>query len=164
MYRAHFLVFLALSKVDFWCPEPFGRMYLGYENLFSKFLPSSFSLKELIPRIIPGVVLRRQLSNTFFLNFLWPSLKLNLLPAGTGPFACLACASAFGRCIQDVVDQLMRTDEDRYAAPENLPGKPVNRNVGGSRRPQAGESNARVARTQILVYMYIYIYIHTHIC
>ena len=77
-------------------------------------------------------------------------MKLHFLAAGKGPFACLACALAVGRCIQDVVDQLIRTDKDRYAASESLPGKHVNRNVGGSRRPQAGESSARVARTQIL--------------
>ena len=54
------------------------------------------------------------------------------------PLVCLLVC--FGRCIHDVVDQLIRTDKDRYAESESLPSKHVNGNVGGSRRPQADTS------------------------
>ena len=83
-------------------------------------------------------------------------MKLHFLATGKCPFSCIPCDLAFGRDIQDVFDRLIRTDKEKYAASESLPGKHVNSNVGGSRRPQAGESSARVARTQILVCVYIY--------
>ena len=85
-------------------------------------------------------------------------MKLHFLATGKCPFSCIPCDLAFGRDIQDVFDQLIQTDKGKYAASESLPGKHVNSNVGGSRRPQAGESSARVARTQILVCIYIYIF------
>ena len=70
VYRARFLVFLGVWKVEFWCPEPFGRMYLAYANSFPKSFPSSLILRKLVPRIILGVFLSRQFFDTFFLNFL----------------------------------------------------------------------------------------------
>ena len=51
------------------------------------------------------------------------------------------------------------TSRERYTASESTLGKHVHWNESGSRRPQEGESSARVARTQILVYIYIYVYI-----
>ena len=52
VYRAGFLVFLVSWKADFWCPEPSVRMYLGYDNLFPKSLPFSFT--DPLPKSLPS--------------------------------------------------------------------------------------------------------------
>ena len=113
VYGSRFRVFLIVQVVEFWCVEPFGRRYLGYGNLFGKSLPCSLILGKLMPRIIFKVFLSRQFSPTFFLNFVYPSLKLHFVAAGKNRFECLACARAVGRCIQDIVDYLIRLDKDR---------------------------------------------------
>ena len=57
-------------------------MYSGYDTLFAKSVPLLLTITKLVPRSLFESFLSRQLSATFFFNFLQPSLTLHFLAAG----------------------------------------------------------------------------------